>query len=197
MGKESTSVPYTVGAQQGDNMAPTLFLFTMLAFSDLIDKHWTNTWNLKPLQFNFFDRLKGRLLAQNAKSKGKMYSIPYLLYVDDGVFVFKDLAEISKGSQHIYNTFKLLGLIIYVIGTDNNQSKSEALLISRSFQEDNNTLPDSIIINESTIKFCQQFKYLGAIVSNDLRDDIEIKSRIKKAYGQFGALKNVLLGKTL
>lgn len=61
LGKESTSVPYTVGVQQGDNMAPTLFLFSMLAFSDLINKHLTNTWNFKPLQFNFFDRLKGRL----------------------------------------------------------------------------------------------------------------------------------------
>ena len=196
LGKESTSVPYTVGVQQGDNMAPTLFLFTMLAFSDLIDKHWTDTWNLKPLQFNFFDRLKGRLLAQNVARKGKMFSIPYLLYVDDGVFVFEDLEEISKGSQHIYDTFKRLGLIMHV-GTDNNQSKSEALFISRSIKEDNNSLPDSIIINEGTIKFCQQFKYLGSIVSNDLKDETEIKARIKKANGQFGALKNVLLGKTL
>ena len=130
LGKKTTSVPYTVGVQQGDNIAPTLFLFTMLAFSDLIDKHWTTTWNLKPLQFNFFDRLKGRLLSQSTTSKGKLFDLPYLLYVDDGVFVFENLEEISKGSQHIYNTFKRLGLIMHV-GTDNNQSKSEALFISK------------------------------------------------------------------
>ena len=196
LGNETTSVPYTVGVQQGDNMAPTLFLFAMLAFSDIIDRHWTSTWQLKPLQFNFFDRLKGRLLAQSTTSKGKLFTLPYLLYVDDGVFVFEDLAQISKGSQHIYDTFKRLGLIMHV-GTNNNQSKSEALFIPKSFQEENNPLPDSIITNEGTIKFCQQFKYLGSIVTNDLRDDVEIESRIKKANAQFGALKNVLLGKTL
>lgn len=177
-------------------MAPTLFLCTVLAFSDIIDKNWRTTWNLKPLQFNFFDRLKGRLLAQNVTSKGKLFSLPYLLYVDDGVFVFEDLAEITKGSQHIYDTFKRLGLIMHV-GTNNNRSKLEALFISKSLKEDNNTLPDSIIINEGTIKFCNQFKYLGSIVTNDLRDDLEIETRIKKANAQFGALKNVLLGKTL
>ena len=83
------------------------------------------------------------------------------------------------------------------VGTNNNQSKSEALYISKSFQDDNIILPESITTNEGTIKFCQQFKYLGSIVTNDLRDDIEIETRIKKANAQFGALKNVLLGKTL
>ena len=83
------------------------------------------------------------------------------------------------------------------VGTDNNQSKSEALYISKCFNDDNTILPDSIRIEEGTIKFCQQFKYLGAIISNDLRDEIEIETRIKKGNAQFGALKNVLLGKTL
>jgi hypothetical protein len=136
------------------------------------------------------------LLAQNVSSKGKMFHIPYLLYVDYGVFIFEDRNEISRGSQHIYNTFKRLGLIMHV-GTNNNQSKSEALFISKSFQEDNFQLPDSININEGTISFCQQFKYLGSTVTNDLRDDVEIEIRIKKANAQFGALKSVLLRKTL
>ena len=47
LGKEASSIPYTVGVQQGDNMAPTLFLFAMLAFSDILDKHWSTTWGLK------------------------------------------------------------------------------------------------------------------------------------------------------
>ena len=82
-------------------------------------------------------------------------------------------------------------------GTNNNQSKSEALFISKSFKEDNNQLPVSININEGTIKFCNQFKYLGSIKTNDLQDDTEIEMRIKKANAQFSALKSVLLGKTL
>ena len=58
-------------------------------------------------------------------------------------------------------------------------------------------LPESIIINEGTKIFCQQFKYLGSIISKDRRDDKEIPTRIKKGNTQFGALKNILLGKTL
>lgn len=101
----------------------------------------------------------------------EIFSIPYLLYIDDGVFVFKDLEKISKGLQHIYNAFKRLGLTMHV-GTNTNQSKSEALFISKSLKEANNLLPDSIlIINKATIKFYPQFKYLGAIFTSDLRDE--------------------------
>ena len=83
------------------------------------------------------------------------------------------------------------------VGTNNTRSKSEAMFISRSFLEDESSLPDIINTTEGTIKFCQQFKYLGSIITNDLRDDKEIQTRIKKANAQFGALKSVLLGKTL
>jgi hypothetical protein len=34
IGKEDRDIPYTVGVQQGDNMAPVLFLFTMQAFAE-------------------------------------------------------------------------------------------------------------------------------------------------------------------
>jgi Reverse transcriptase (RNA-dependent DNA polymerase) len=198
VGKENAAIPYTVGVQQGDNMAPTLFLFAMLAFSNIIDKNWSTTWNLKPLQFNFFDKLKGRLLTQSTSSKGKIFTMPYLLYVDDSAFVFEERSEIEKGSQHIYDTFKEIGFIMHV-GTEGSKSKSEAMYIAKSFIEDenNSNLPNDIITNEGTISFCNNFKYLGSIINNNLRDDNEISTRIKKANSQFGSLKSVLLGKTL
>jgi len=42
-------------------------------------------------------------------------------------------------------------------------------------------LPD-IKLNNNTnlIHFVQDFKYLGSIISNDLKEDTEIKARIKK-----------------
>ena len=38
VGKEQSSIPYTIGIQQGDNMAPLLFVFLMLAFADTLEK---------------------------------------------------------------------------------------------------------------------------------------------------------------
>jgi Reverse transcriptase (RNA-dependent DNA polymerase) len=48
VGKESNTILYLVGVQQGNNTAPLLFWFVMQAFTDIIEK------NLKTLQFNYF-----------------------------------------------------------------------------------------------------------------------------------------------
>jgi hypothetical protein len=40
--KESCEIPYTVGVKQGDNMAPTLFLFLMMAFFSTLEKKMGN-----------------------------------------------------------------------------------------------------------------------------------------------------------
>jgi hypothetical protein len=73
------------------------------------------------------------------------------------------------------------------------------MYIAKSFIEDDktSTLPDDIVTNEGTIKFCSDSKYLGSIINNNLRDDNEISTRIKRANSQFRSLKTVLLGKTL
>jgi len=38
IGTEERNIPYTIDVQQGDNMAPVLFLFTMQAFAELLEK---------------------------------------------------------------------------------------------------------------------------------------------------------------
>jgi hypothetical protein len=42
VGKESNKIPYLVGVQQGNTMAPVLFLFAMKAFTDIIEKNWAH-----------------------------------------------------------------------------------------------------------------------------------------------------------
>jgi hypothetical protein len=42
VGKEKQLIPYSVGVQQGDNMAPVLFLFVMQAFSDSLKERFSN-----------------------------------------------------------------------------------------------------------------------------------------------------------
>jgi hypothetical protein len=72
------------------------------------------------------------------------------------------------------------------------------MFISPSFLDDNkNILPDQINILQGNVNFCTDFKYLGSTISHNLTDDNEIIIRIKKANAQFGALKSVLLGRTL
>jgi Reverse transcriptase (RNA-dependent DNA polymerase) len=52
LGKEKASIPYTIGVQQGDNMASVLFIFVMLAFTAIIEKNWSTKWGLQPIQIN-------------------------------------------------------------------------------------------------------------------------------------------------
>ena len=49
--------------------------------------------------------------------------------------------------------------------------------------------------NSNLIHFVQEFKYLGIITSNDLKEDNEIKARIKKAWSVIGAMKFILKNK--
>ena len=194
IGKEKITIPYSIGVQQGDNMAPVLFIFVMLAFTDILEKNWSPTWGITPIQFKRHSPTTsyGRLIAQDPDAIGEKFDLFNLLYVDDGTFLFNLREELEKGAQMISNTFKLLGLTMHV-GTGESKSKSEAMYISPSFKHDNSTENNTapISLTEGTISFCTEFKYLGSIITNDMTDENEIIMRIKKANMQFGALKQI------
>ena len=40
--KVETSIEFKVGVKQGDNMAPVLFLFLMMAFAETLEDKWTD-----------------------------------------------------------------------------------------------------------------------------------------------------------
>jgi hypothetical protein len=52
VGKEKQLIPYTVGVQQGDNMAPVRFLFIMQAFSDTLKERFLNANVNNGIKFN-------------------------------------------------------------------------------------------------------------------------------------------------
>ena len=194
IGKENNTIPYSVGVQQGDNMAPVLFIFVMLAFTDITNKNWTSRWGMPKIQFNHFpSQTQGRLISQSSNSKGIIFDLLQLLYVDDGTFLFNSREDLEKGSQHIYDTFRMLGLTMH-IGTNGATSKSEAMFVSPSLQLDSSPIynTEPILLNEGNILFCKEFKYLGSMISKNLKDDLEIETRIKKANMQYGSLKNIL-----
>ena len=197
VGKEEHDIPYTVGVQQGDNMAPILFLFVMQAFSETLEDKWEKEWGLtKPTyRFHRSKRVKehGRLLAQNHKAKGTLFEILYLLYVDDGTFLFDSREALERGANRIYEHFARFGLKMH-IGHAEGKSKTEAMYISPSLKEDKEKLLEPnleprIPVHDGFITLTEDFRYLGSIISNNLRDELEITTRIKKATAQIGALR--------
>jgi len=66
LGTTLKKVPYTTGVQQGDNMAPILFLFVMQAVMQMLKKILPVS---KP-EYRFFLNGKGHFLGQRTKSTG-------------------------------------------------------------------------------------------------------------------------------
>jgi hypothetical protein len=204
IGKEEHDIPYTVGVQQGDNMAPILFLFVMQAFSETLEDKWEKEWGLTKPTYHFHRSKKarehGRLLAQDCKAKGTFFEILYLLYVDDGTFLFDSREALEKGAnRRIYQHFARLGLKMH-IGHEGGKSKTEAMYISQSLKEDEEKLLEpnlepKIPVHDGFITLTEDFRYLGSIISSDLHDELEmydeleITTRIKKARAQIGALR--------
>jgi hypothetical protein len=61
----------------------------------------------------------------------------------------------------------------------------------------NNRLPSNITINDGKnhVQFVNHFKYLGAYISDTLKEDFKIQTRISKAWSILGAMKHFFKGK--
>ena len=128
------SVPGT-GVQQGDPMDPVLFIFLMQAFAETLEKKWSPEWQLENLKFNYMLKGKtsmGRLTGQSVKAEGTLFHLFYLLYIDGGVFLFNLREELIKGTNLLFDHFKMFGLSMHV-GENGKNLKTEAMYISPSF----------------------------------------------------------------
>jgi len=81
------------------------------------------------------------------------------------------------------------------VGTSTTQSKTEAMYVPPSLdqaRQDKNITPDPIALNDNSnnIHFVHKFKYLGSFITADLTEDVEIETRIKKAWSQMGMLRH-------
>ncbi len=92
--KEVREIPQEVGVQQGDNMAPVLFLFLMTAFAETLELEW-KCENIKVVTVMTAtdDRIRnGQLCSHTPKMFNSTflsaYEIFQCLYVDDGAFPF-------------------------------------------------------------------------------------------------------------
>jgi hypothetical protein len=203
IGKESRTIPYSVGVKQGDNMAPVLFLFLMQALAETLEKEWKNN-NIAIPEFRHFpNSRKGRLLGQDWKAKGKAFELFYLLYVDDGAFSFTNLNDMIKASKIIRDTMSRLGLIMH-IGKDGGKSKTEAMYYPPTLEEASKMADEApgpeeakFAVDEGYITFTRKFKYLGSLITQDLKDNEDISRRINQAKAQVRELTNIWMSKDI
>ena len=98
VGSKSAEIEYTTGVHQGDNMSSVLFLFVMQAFLE--------TLQLKrpPILFTHFPEnengnvktQKGRLLSQNTKARGTLFTFDSSFYVDNSFFLFQTKQQLEQ-----------------------------------------------------------------------------------------------------
>eukprot|EP00590_Aulacoseira_subarctica_P011527 CAMPEP_0172420586 /NCGR_PEP_ID=MMETSP1064-20121228/6945_1 /TAXON_ID=202472 /ORGANISM="Aulacoseira subarctica , Strain CCAP 1002/5" /LENGTH=265 /DNA_ID=CAMNT_0013160611 /DNA_START=341 /DNA_END=1141 /DNA_ORIENTATION=+ len=111
------------------------------------------------------------------------------------------MESLTNLTQALFTHLAKFGLRMHV-GTAAEKSKSVAMHFPATLKEtqeqnkNKKILPD-IQLNSNTnlIHFVQEFKYLGSIISNDLKEDNEIKARIRKAWSVIGAMKFILRNK--
>jgi len=132
--KEVLELSQTVGVQQGDNMAPVLFLFIMSAFAETLEVAWKEAG----IDVCTVRSVAGtRLTAGNRKIQGhspKEYlahdlttvEIFQCLYVDDGAFIFSSRDNLIRGIDLIRHHFARLGLEMH-IGRGTAPSKMECV----------------------------------------------------------------------
>lgn len=193
--KDEAQVSYTNGVKQGDNMAPVLFLFLMQAMAEALAKAWQEKEIAIPTYYHYpvaedGERQYGMLAGQKPDTKESELALQlfYILYVDDGAFAFENRTDATKGAAILYKHLARFGLIMH-IGRQGKQSKTEAMYFPSKI--DGYTLAaetEQIVVEDGYITYCDKFKYLGSIIEPNLRDHLEIRTRIRKAQGQIGGL---------
>ena len=197
-------IPYTVGVKQGDAMAPLLFLFLMQAFAETLVDSWEEA-DIEVPTFNYHrnrDNPIGRLVNQRSQSKGTLLRLNNLLYVDDGAFIFTNKANMIKAAEIIYKHFARFGLIMH-IGRDGKKSKTEAMYFPPKLMTNKNDTPeidtkkDTFKVMDGYVGFTDTFKYLGSLITTDLKDTHEIKKRVQKATVQMNELRHLWRNKNI
>ena len=121
IGKVETSIDFKVCVKQGDSMAPVLLLFLMMAFSKTLEDEWM-ALGLSKVQLSRKDnspRSTKQLVSHRPDTflSGTIFNLFYILYVDNGAFVFESSTNIERGITLLSNHFAQFGLKMY-IGTE-------------------------------------------------------------------------------
>ena len=128
--KEITEIMQSVGVQQGDSMAPVLFLFLKSAAAETLESAWQQAGievlTMAHTPDNELDTgcVRGHTLRMYTSRKLTAYEIYQFLYVDDGAFPFPTHDALIKGITLVHSHPARFGLEVH-IGRDGIPSKTE------------------------------------------------------------------------
>lgn len=103
-------------------------------------------------------------------------------------FVLATRLELERCTRVLGPHLKRFGLQMHV-GTAAKKSKTEALFVPKpgGSVDDGDTSPVHADNAGSVVTFTPRFKYLGSLVTCDLRDDQDVDTRLASAAAAFGA----------
>jgi hypothetical protein len=199
LGKKEVLINYTTGVKQGDNIAPSLFLFLMQGMAEYLEnKHKTEGTSPSFIFKRPRNTNNGRMKCQPnpAKTKGIEFALSHTLFVDDTAIVADSCDELGKRGEEIYHLFRKFGLLMHVgeFDTENNtwkSSKSEAMYFPKKNVPYSRPKPQVFEDQKHRIEYTDEFKYLGCTLTPDLLDDKEITKRIKQSKAQIANLHNL------
>ena len=103
-----------------------------------------------------------------------------LRYADDTVLIAENINDLQKLLDIVEKESKKKGLEL-------NSKKTEVMVISRKSHP-----KCDIYMGETKLKQRESFKYLGTLITQDGRNNTEVKSRIVQAKTAFQKMKSIL-----
>ena len=196
------TIPSTVGVKQGDNLAPVLFIFFINAVAESIEPEWKEADIDVPWLSGYFshearqEKCHGHSALIGARQDVFSFFLSY--YVDDAAFILMNREDAVKAATLIVRHFRKFGLTIHVGNrVEGSPSKTEALYvpsmcrgIKRYEDIPAEEIADIELAGEdfppgTYMSFTPTFKYLGTIISWDLREIKDVEARIKSATVRF------------
>ena len=187
----------TAGVPQGNSMSPVLFIVYIQAVLETLDQAFVDAGKErhKPVFRTKIDHvIHGR--KWNDASEGMTeFELAEAMYADDACLVWDTRNDMGEGAVVVDRHFTAFGLQVHK-GRPGKKSKTECMYFppakGKTYEEADTT---NLLVDDGFYTFCKRFKYLGSIITYDLRADDDVKTRIRCAAYSFKLMRNVLTSK--
>lgn len=186
------SISATAGVPQGNSMSPVLFIFYIQAVLETLDDEFVKcavdrdkpTFRYKMdhvIHGRRWDARRGVIDMEAGES----------LYADDAAFLFTSRKSLCECAVIIDRHFTAFGLQVHR-GKPRKKSKTECMYFPPAGVRYEDADTSNVPVDGGFYHFCKRFKYLGSIITPDLKADADVKTRIRCASHAFNLMRNVL-----